>query len=82
MGTLVVVGESATELGAMLQVTPAGAPEHAKDTVPLKLLGITDVTTVRLKVAVCPAATVAEFPPKKANGGATFRDNTGETVAL
>src|SRR5215471_10824871 len=59
-GTETVLAEKMTEFGFRLQVTPAGAPAQAIDTVPTKLLL---VPRTRLNVAVCPAATVADVLP-------------------
>src|SRR5215469_14576216 len=59
-GTEIVLAEKMTEFGFRLQVTPTGAPEQEMDTDPTKLLLLPNA---RLKVAVCPAATVADVLP-------------------
>jgi hypothetical protein len=46
---------SVTELGETVQVAPCGAPVQLSDTSPVNPLGVIS----RLKVAVCPAVTVA-----------------------
>lgn len=60
-----------TDPGFALQVVPAGAPVHVMATVPVNPL--LPVPSVRLYVAACPAATVAELlEPENANGCPTF----------
>ena len=62
-----------------LQVTPTGAPEQEIDTDPTKLLLLPNA---RLKVAVCPAATVADVLPLAVNANVAGAFTVTEFVTL
>ena len=63
-GTEIVLEEKVAAPGFTLQLTPVGAPAQESDTVPTKLLLL---ARTRLKVAACPATTVADVLPLAEN---------------